>query len=62
MFRYGGYGCSGSDGGGGLGSSKMEEQDARWRPHLNWEKPAEEEIRSAGGSKIINVMELNEEI
>ena len=38
----GGYGGSGSDG-GGTGSSKMEEEDPHWRPRLNRKKPAEEE-------------------
>ena len=39
----GGYGGSGRDGGGGTGSSKMEEEDPHRRLQLNWGKPAEEE-------------------
>ena len=36
-------GGSGSDRGGGTGSSKQEEEDLHRRPQLNWEKPTEEE-------------------
>lgn len=39
------YGGSGSDGGGGTGSSKMEEEGSHRRTQLNWEKPAEEEVK-----------------
>ena len=35
----GGYEGSGSDGGGGTGSSKMDEEDPHRRPQLNWESP-----------------------